>query len=361
MLKIFAFCALLFCGGCLSTDTSADGSAAGVVPVSAARRTCRENMLEVRTAENWRQIRDELQKQTLQIAIPGRLARLTGTDGTREEARRALYLAQLYLQELTAPDTAAARKLLARRSEELLDMEFSVLAGRIFAAEREIAALEDVCSADPQAKVPAERLRECRSRLAIDRLEMRTLLGIPAGVAFLLKPDEPADAPPPADTLSCALAGREELRGSPFSPSELAAAVHAYRARRNDPPIREAFTAALLLLRVPRDLYRRELAGKTELVGMRELLTAIGIGAELALAEEELQNAARELETASLTGVLDPRSRAEIAHAEGRLAVARAHLAAALGSGPRATAPKLAVPPEKLKKLLTRLEKYDHE
>ena len=360
MLKIFAFCALLLCGGCfLSAPEKKDQSSDTVIPVPEARRLCRENMLEVRTEENWRQIRDELQRQTLQIAIPGRLARLTGTDGTREEARKALYLAQLYLQELTAPDTAAARRMLARRSEELLDLEFDILSARILAGEREAAALEDVCRADPQAKVPAENLRRVKAALETDRLEMRTLLGLPAGTPFLLKPESPV-LPPPGNSLAAALAGRAD-RGAQFSPFELADAVRAYRARRNDPPIREAFTAALLLLRVPRDLYRRELAGKDELVGMRELLTAIGIGAELALAEEEWQSAKKALETASLAGVLDPRSRAEIAHAEGRLAVARAHLAAAFGRGSSMGDHKPAAPSEKMRKLLKQLEKYDHD
>ena len=360
MLKIFAFCALLFCGGCLAPDGGRqEMPSAGVFPVSEARRLCRKNMLEVRTEENWRQIRNELQRQTLQLAIPGQLARLTGTDGTREEARRALYLAQLYLQELTAPDTAAARRMLVRRSEELLDLEFDILSARILAGEREAAALADVCSADPQAKVPAEQLRRVKAALETDRMEMRTLLELPPGTAFLLKPDSP-DFPPRGNSLVAALAGRAGRELS-FSPFELADAVHAYRARRNDPPVREAFTAALLLLRVPRDLYRRELAGKTELVGMRELLTAIGIGAELALAEEEWQSAKKALETASLAAGNDPRSRAEIAHAEGRLAVARAHLAAAFGSGSSMGGNKPAAPSEKMQKLLKQLEKYDHE
>ena len=363
MLKIFAWSVLLFCGGCLLPETGSGRSGAdSVIPIAEARAKCRGNMLEVRTAENWRKIRDELQKQTLQLELPGRLARRTGTDGTREEARQSLYLAQMYLQELTAPDTGTARKLLARRSAELLELEFAVLTARILAGEREAAALEDACNADPLAKVPAERLRECRIELETDRMAMRTLLGLPPGAAFLLKPDgEAPPLPPPETRLEAALAARRTGDDMPFSPAELAAAAREYRAGRHGSPVREAFAAALLLLRVPRELYRRELAGQTELVGMRELLTAIGIGAELALAEEGSLTAQQKLEALRLTGGDDPRSRAEKARAEGDLAVARAHIAAALGSGTPDGAKEKTTVPEKLRELLKRLEKYDHE
>ena len=48
-------------------------------------------------------------------------------------------------------------------------------------------------------------------------------------------------------------------------------------------------------------------------------------------------------------------------NAEGRLAVARAHLAAAFGSGSSMGGNKPAAPSEKMQKLLKQLEKYDHE
>ena len=160
MLRLFTCYLLIFCGGCLFPGSPGKGGAADpVFQENAARELCRTHMLEVRIAENWQTLRDELQYQTLELSLPGRIANQSAVPSGADfqEARKALHTAQLFLQELTAPDTATARKLLHSRSAELLDMEFAELASVLFAKEQETAALAEALQAEPDA--PALRVQ----------------------------------------------------------------------------------------------------------------------------------------------------------------------------------------------------------
>ena len=94
---------------------------------------------------------------------------------------------------------------------------------------------------------------------------------------------------------------------------------------------------------------------------MVELLTAIGIDAELDLALAELRDAQTAAETAALLAGKDPRSKAELANLRARCAIAEAHLEAALG-GCTGNYPQTDIqtePPVQLMKLAELLEKWE--
>ena len=187
-------------------------------------------------------------------------------------------------------------------------------------------------------------------------------LYLPAGHPFILQKNLAPPAPLPADRkLEIALTCRKELQNSPFAPAELAAAVRACTQGKYPTARHKALAAVRTLLRTPRELYRRELADQQALTGMRELLTAIGIDAELDLALEELQAAQAAAETAALLDAKDPRSKAELAVRQAHCAVAQAHLEAALG-GCIGNYPQTEVQPEpsvQLMKLAEFLEKWE--
>lgn len=367
MLRLFTCYLLIFCGGCLLPVRQ--GGIQSTDPVfreSAAREKCRSHLLEVRIAANWQAIRDELQYQTLELSLPGRMATLSAIPAPAEyqEARKALYSAQFFLQELTAPDTESARKFLRSRSGELLTMEFAELAAVLLAREQEITALSEALQTEKNAPALQQALDRARADLAEAQMGIRTLLELPAGKPFILQKDLAPLRDLPRDLqLETALACRKELENSPFTPGELAAAVRACTDGRFSSARHRAFAAALTMLQAPRDLYRRQLAGRKTPKGMRELLTAIGIAAELELALEEWQSARQAADTAALLADGDPRSQAEYARKTGRLAIAHAHLEAALG-GWRQDYPatkKQTEPSAQLLKLAALLEKWENE
>lgn len=367
MLRLFTCYLLIFCGGCILPGAS--GGLGGGDPVfeeSAARELCRANMLEVRIAENWQHLREELQYQTLELSLPGRIANLSAVPAPAEyqEIRKILHIAQMFQQELTAPDTQTARELLRTRSGELLDMELAELAAILQAKEQEISALTEALQTDPDAPELRKKLDNAREELENARMGIRPLLGIQAGHPFILQQDlVPPDPLPPDRKLETALACRPELQNSRFKPEELAAAVRACTDGKFTNSRHRALAAAATLLRAPRDLYRRELASRKAPEGMRELLTAIGIAAELELALEELQQAQKAAEAAALLAGKDPRSQAESARQQCLTATALVHLEAALG-GKTTDYPRTGIaaePNAQLLKLSALLEKWENE
>lgn len=367
MFRLFTLILLIFCAGCtVSVPTAENHATDPVFKESTARQKCRENLLDIRIEENWQMLREELQKQTLEHSLAGRVATLSTVPDAVEyqSVRKALHTAQLFLQELTAPDTATARHLLRSRSAELLDMELAELTTLLFAKEQEINALEEALKKEENAPALQQELARAREELAETRMGIRTMLGLPAGLPFVLQKDTVIPAPLPQDRkLETALACRKELQGSKLSPAELAAAVRAWSSGKFPTPRHRALAAARTLLRTPRELYKRELADRNELEGMRELLTAIGIAAELELAQAEYQEAQKAAETAALLAGDDPRSKAITAKMQAKVATARVHLAATLGSwsGDYPQTGSRPEPPAQLMKLLELLEKWENE
>ncbi len=365
MFRLFTLYLLIFCGGCaLHIRPAEDHGADPVFKESAARVKCRENLLDIRVEENWQTIRDELQYQTLEHSLPGRIANLSAIPSAAEyqSVRKALHTAQLFLQELTAPDTASARQFLRTRSAELLDMELAELTAVLLAKEQEASALAAALQTEKNAPALQQTLDRVQEELAEVRMGIRPMLGLQAGYPFILQNDIAPPAPlPPNRKLETALACRNELQNSKFTPAELAAAVRActngqYRTARH-----RALAATRMLLRAPRELYRRNLAEQHSLDAMRELLTAIGIAAELDLALEELQAAEKAAETAALLSGQDARSKAEAAGLQARTAQAQAHLETALG-GKISNYPQTEVqaePSAQLMKLSELLEKWE--
>ena len=365
MFRLFTLYLLIFCGGCvLIVHPAGEHSTDPVFQESTAREKCRENLLDIRIEENWQTIRDELRHQTLEHSLPGRLANLSAvpTPAEYQEVRKALHSAQLFLQELTAPDTTAARQYLRDRSAELLTMEFAEVAAVLLAKEQETAALSEALQLEQNAPALRQALTAAQVELAEAQMGIRPMLGLPAGHPFILQKNLAPPAPLPTDRkLEIALACRKELQKSPFTPAELAAAVRAYTSGKYPSARHKALAAVRTLLRAPRELYRRELADQQALTGMRELLTAIGIDAELDLALAELHDAQTAAETAALLPGKDPRSKAELAGKQAQCAIAQAHLEAALGgcTGNYPQADVQSEPPVQLMKLAELLEKWE--
>ena len=365
MFRLFTLYLLIFCGGCaLIPHPEGEHRSDPVFRESAAREKCRENLLDIRIEENWQIIRDELRHQTLEHSLPGRLANLSATasSGEYQEIRKALHSAQLFLQELTAPDTTSARLYLRTRSEDLLNMEFAELAAILLAKEQETAALSEALQLEKNAPALRQALAAAQLELAEARMGIRPMLGLTAGQPFILQKNLDPPAPLPLDRkLETALACRKELQKSPFTPAELAAAVRACTSGKYLSVRHKALAAVRTLLRTPRELYRRELADQQDLPGLVELLTAIGIDAELDLALAELRDAQTAAETAALLAGKDPRSKAELANLRARCAIAEAHLEAALG-GCTGNYPQTDIqtePPVQLMKLAELLEKWE--
>lgn len=358
MLKLFALTVLILLAGCRGPEDRTDfpASAAGTLPVRTAREICSRAMLDVRTAENYQRLQREHREETLQFRLPGEIARCRNSHGQTAEVQRMLDLAQMYLQELAAADTPSARKMLRRETARLLFREFDELAVRLLAGEKLLCAIED-------AHTPA--LEGKRQKTVLDyenaRLEMRTLLGLPAGVPFLLIPDEQTEPlPPERSRLETAFLSRPELEGSPFPPEELAAAVRFFAGMKTIRNTEEsAMRTTLLLFRAPRELYKRKLKDRANPADLKYLLAALGLHAELELAEREFRQAVRAEEKIMLTAGSDPRSRVEQAEAARTRQLAEVRLRAAMGY-PRNICVKPQVqtePPEKLLKMLEFIEK----
>ncbi len=367
MLRLFTCYLLIFCGGCLFPGSPENRHAADpVFQEEAAREKCRANMLEIRIAENWQMLRDELHYQTLELSLPGRIANLSAVPSGADfqEARKTLHLAQLFLQELTAPDAESAKKLLRTRSAELLDMEFGELAATLFAREQEKNALAEALQTDPGHPALRDALNKVIHEVSEAQMGIRPMLDLPAGQPFILQNTKvPPDPLPGNRKLEVALACRKELKNGIFSPAELAAAVRAYSDKGFSSARHRALATARTLLQAPRDLYKRQLADRSAPEGMRELLTAIGIAAELELALEELQYAQKAAEAAAMLAGNDPHSKAENARQQGKVSTALVHLEAALG-GKTTDYPETGVqsePNAQLLKLSSLLEKWENE